>query len=77
MKAYVSKFYRTCYFELQRFATILRFLTISATATLESAFVLSRNGYCISLVFASTHDMIFHLQRTQIHAARVIMRHPM
>ena len=40
MNAHVSNIARTCYFELHRLASIRRFLTSSATATLVSAFVL-------------------------------------
>ena len=46
------------------------------TATLVSAFVLSRIDYCNSLLFGSTHDVTSHLQRIQNYAARVILRLP-
>ena len=42
MNAHISNIARTCYFELCRLASIRRFLTSTATATLVSAFVLSR-----------------------------------
>ena len=42
MNAHVSNIARICYFELRRLASIRRFLTSTATATLVSAFVLSR-----------------------------------
>ena len=53
MNTHVSNISRTCYFELRRLASIRRFLTSTATATLVSAFALSRinnnnnnnNGY--------------------------------
>ena len=64
---------RTCYSELRRFASIRRFLTSTATATLESAFVLSRIDYCNLLLFGSTHDVTSHLQRIHSYAARVIL----
>ena len=64
---------RTCYFELRRLASIRRFLTSTATATLVSAFALSRIDYCNSLLFGSTHDVTSHLQRIQNYAARVIL----
>ena len=41
MNAHVSTIARTCYFELRRLASIRRFMTSTATATLVSAFVLS------------------------------------
>ena len=74
--AHVSNIARTCYFELRRLASIRRFLTSTATATLVSAFVLSRIDYCNSLLFGSTHDVTSHLQRIQNYAARVILRLP-
>ena len=39
MNAHVSNIAWTCYFELRRLASICRFLTSTATATLVSAFV--------------------------------------
>ena len=77
MNAHVSNIARTCYFELRRLASIRRFLTSTATATLVSAFVLSRIEYCNSLLFGSTHDVTSHLQRIQNYAARVILLLPM
>ena len=76
MNAHVSNIARTCYFELRRLASIRRFLTSTATATLVSAFVLSRIDYCNSLLFGSTHDVTSHLQRIQNYVARVILRLP-
>ena len=76
MNAHVSNIARTCYFELRRLASIRRFLTSTVTATLVSAFVLSRIDYCNSLLFGSTHDVTSHLQRMQNYAARVILRLP-
>ena len=52
-------------------------MTSTATATLASAFVLSRIDYSSSLLLGSTHDVTSHLQRIQNYAARVIMRLPM
>ena len=78
MNAHVSNIARTCYFvysvlsTLCRLASIRRFLTSTATATLVSAFALSRIDYCNSLLFGSTHDATSNLQRTQNYAARVI-----
>ena len=76
MNAHVSNIARTCYFVLRRLASIRKFLTSTASATLVSAFVLSRIDYCHSLLFGSTHDVISHLQRIQNYAARVILRLP-
>ena len=76
MNSHVSNIARTCYYELRRLASIRRFLTSTATATLVTAFVLSRIDYCYSLLFGSTHDVTSHLQRIQNYAARVILRLP-
>ena len=77
MNAHISNIARTCYFELRRLASIRRFLTSTATATLVSAFVLSRIDYCNSLLLGSTHDVTSHLQRIKNYADRVILRLPM
>ena len=76
MNAHVSNIARTCYFQLCCLASIRRFLTSTATATLVSAFVLSRFDYCNSLLFGSTHDMTSHLQQIQTYAARLILLLP-
>ena len=55
MNAYVSKIARTCYYELRRLASIRIFLTCAGTATLVSAFDLSRIYYCNSLLCGSIH----------------------
>ena len=77
MNAHVSNIAWTCYFELRHLASIHRFLTSTATATLVSDFVLSRIDYCNPLLFGSTHDVTSHMQRIQNYAARVILRLPM
>ena len=76
MNAHVTNIAQTCYFELRRLASICRFLTSTATATLVSAFALSRFDYCSSLLLGSTHDVTSHLQRIQNYAARVILGLP-
>ena len=76
MNAHVSNIARTCYFEVRRLSFLRIFLTSTATATLVSAFVLSRIDYCTSLLFGSTHDVTSHLQRIQTNAAQVILRLP-
>ena len=73
MNAHVSNIARICYFELRRLASIRRFTTSTATATLVSAFALSRINYSNSQMFGSTHDVTSHLQRIQNYAARVIL----
>ena len=76
MNAHVSNIARTCYLELGRLAYVRRFLTSTASATLVSAFALSRVYYCHSLLFGSTHYVTSHLQRIQNYATRAILRLP-
>ena len=76
INAYVSNIARTFYYELRRLASNRTILTSTASATLVSAFVLSRIDYCNSLMFGSTHDVTSNLQRIQNYAARVILRLP-
>ena len=75
MNAHVSNVARTCYFELRHLTSIRRFPTSTATATLVSAFALSRIDYC-SLLLISTRYATTHLQWILKYAARVIMRLP-
>ena len=74
MNAHVSNIARICGFELRRLASIRIFLTSTATATVVSAFALSRIDHCNSLLLGSTHDVTSHLQRIQNYVARVILR---
>ena len=76
MNAHVSNIARTCYFELRCLASICRFPTSTATASLVSAFVFSRIDNCGSLSVGSTYDVTSHLQWIWNNAARVILRHP-
>ena len=76
MNAHVSNIARPCYFEQRRLASFRRFMTSAATATLVSAFVLSRIDNCSSLLCGYTHDVTSHLQLTQNYAAPVFLRLP-
>ena len=68
MNEHVSNIAWTCYFELHRLASIRIFLTSTATATLVSAFVLSRIDCCNSLPFGSTYDETSNLRHIQNNA---------
>ena len=76
MNAHVSNIARKCDFELRCLASIRRFRTSTATATLVSAFALSRIDYCNSLLLGSALDVTSHLQRIYSDIARVILRPP-
>ena len=75
MNAHVFTIACACYIKLCHLASICRFLTSTETATLVSAFVLSRID-CNSLLFGSTHDVTSHLPWIQNYAARVILHLP-
>ena len=49
-------------------------LTTEATATLVSAFILSRLDYCNSLLSGCPRSLILRLQKVQNNAARLILR---
>ena len=70
---HVSSIAQTCCLEPCQLASMRRFLTITATATLE--FALQIIYYCNSPLFGSTH-VASHLQQIQNCAARVILRLP-
>ena len=64
---------RTANFELRRISSIRRLLTTEATATLVSAFILSRLEYCNSLLSGCPRSLILRLQNVQNNAARLIL----
>ena len=74
MNEHVSTTAGTRHFEQRRLTSIRRFLTITATTQLVSAFILLRIDYCNSLLFGSTHDVTSQLQRIQNYAARATLR---
>ena len=59
MNAHVSNIAQTFFVEPRRLASICRFLTSTVTATVVSAFILSRIDHCNYLLFGSTLDMKF------------------
>ena len=72
--AHASNIARICYFVLRRLSSIRGLLTSTATAILQSAFVLSRIDYWNSLLQGSIDDLTSHLLRIKNYAARVIVR---
>ena len=76
VNAHVSTIARTCYIELWHIAFTRRFLTGTTTATLVSAYALSRIDYCNSVLFGSTNDVTSHLQRIQNYADSAFLHLP-
>ena len=63
LETHVLNLVRTANFELRRISSIRRLLTTEATATLVSAFILSRLDYCNSLLSGWPRSLILRLQR--------------
>ena len=59
LKTHVLNVVRTANFELRRISSIRRLLTTEATATLVSAFILSRLDYCNSLLSGCPRSLMF------------------
>ena len=75
LKTHVLNLVRTANFELRRIGSIRSLLTTEATATLVSAFILSRLDYCNSLRLSGCpRSLILRLQKVQNNAARLILR---
>ena len=73
LKTHVLNVVRTANFELRRISSIRRLLTTEATATLVSAFILSRLDYCNSFLSGCPLSLILRLQKVQNNAARLIL----
>ena len=69
LKTHVLNLVRTANFELRRIGSIRSLLTTEATATLVSAFILSRLDYS-----DCPRSLILRLQKVQNNAARLILR---
>ena len=76
MNAQVGNVIRSVNFELRRISSIRHVLTVEATKTLISAFVLSRLDYCNSLLVNCPQDLLSRLQRIQNSAARLVLKAP-
>ena len=74
LKTHVLSLVRTANFELRRIGSIRSLLTTEATATLVSAFILSRLDYCNSFLSGCPRSLILRLQKVHNNAARLILR---
>ena len=72
MKPHISKTASVCYFHLRRLKTVRRILGMRTTASLVTAFVISRLDYCNSVLAGLPKSSIAPLQRVQNAAARLI-----
>ena len=76
MNAQAGNVIRSVNFELRRISAIRHFLSVEATKTLVSAFILSRLDYCNSLFVNCSQDLILRLQKLQNSAVRLILKVP-
>ena len=71
--AHVQDICRKVYIDIQRISSI-RYLSIDATKTLLSAFVLPKLDHCNSIFYGSPMYMVERLQKVQNSAARQIFK---
>ena len=74
MKQHIAKTCQSAYHDIRRIGSIRQFLTVDATKTLVSAYILSRIDYCNSLLGGCSKKDIKPLQRVQNSAARLIFK---
>ena len=74
MDKHVTNICRSAYAEFRCISSIRHLLTVNATKTLLSAFVLSKLDYCNSLHCGSPQFILDKLQRVKNSAARLVMK---
>ena len=72
--AYVQDICRTVYIDIRRISSIRHLLSIDATKTLLSAFVLAKFNYCNSLFNGSQMYMLERLQNVQNSATGLMFQ---
>ena len=72
--AHVQDIFRKDYIDIRRITSIRHLLSIDATKTLLSAFVLPKLDYCNSLFYGSSMYMLEKLQKAQSSAARQVFQ---
>jgi hypothetical protein len=72
MKKHIGKVASVCFYHLRRLKQVRRILGQQTTASLVSAFVLSRLDYCNSVLAGLPKSTMAPLQRVQNAAARLI-----
>ena len=72
--AHVQDTYHKVYMEIRHISSIRHLLSIDATKTMLSAFVLPKLDYCNSLFYGNPMYLLERLQKVQNSAARLIFR---
>ena len=71
---HISNICRSAYCELRRISSVRHLLSVDATKTLVSSFVLSKFDYCNALLSGCPQYLLDKLQKVQNSAARVVLR---
>ncbi|KAK7092915.1 hypothetical protein V1264_008591 [Littorina saxatilis] len=74
MDAHINSLCRTAFLEMRRISQIRHLLSLDATKTLVSVFILSRLDYCNSLLAGLPDAKLDRLQRIMNNAARLVLR---
>ena len=74
MDAHIKYLCRILFCQLRRIGKICSFLSTDAANKLAVSFILSRLGYCNSLLAGIPDNKLNKLQRIQNHAARLVLR---
>ena len=76
MDVHIKHMWRILFCQLRRLGKISPFLSTYAANKLAVSFVLTRLGYCNSLLAGLPDNKLNKLQRIQNHAARIVLRKP-
>ena len=71
---YISTVCRSAYMKIRRISSIRQYLTVEATKTLVCAFVLSKLGYCNSLLSGYPLYLLCRLPKVQNSAAKLVFK---
>ena len=76
MDVHIKHLCRILFCQLRRLGKIRHFLSTDAANKLAISFILTRLDYCNSLLAGLPDNKLNKLQRTQNHAARIVLRKP-
>ena len=71
---HISAVCRSAHVEFRRISSIRQYLTVEATKTLDCAFVLSKLGYCNSLLFGYPLYLLCRVPKVQNSAAKLVFK---
>ena len=74
VELHIKNVCRSAYSGLRRISTVRHLFPVDSTATLVSAFVLSRLDYCNSLLSGCSKHLLKTLQKVQYSVARLVLK---